>query len=120
MFYLLKDLNMHDPAKIEAIVKLDKPEDVPGVQRIVGMVKYLSKFLQGLSDMCEPLRRLTHKDATWVWGSEQEQTFDRIKRAVTSAPVLKYFNPKQLTKGQGDASSKGLGFVASEWTAGDI
>ena len=100
-----------DPAKIEAIIKMDKPEDVAGVQRIVGMVKYLSKFLQGLSDMCEPLRRLTHKDATWIWSSEQEQAFEKIKQAVTAAPVLKYFNPMEPTKGQGDASSKGLCFV---------
>ena len=100
-----------DPAKIEAIIKMDKTEDVAGVQRIVGMVKYLSKFLQGLYDMCEPLRRLTHKDATWIWSSKQEQAFEKIKQAVTAAPVLKYFNPKEPTKGQGDPSSKGLGFV---------
>ena len=100
-----------DPAKIEAIIKMDKPGDVAGVQRIVGMVKYLSKFLQGLSEMCEPLRRLTHKDATWIWSSEQEKAFEKIKQAVTAAPVLKYFNPKEPTKGQGDASSKGLSFV---------
>ena len=49
--YLLKDFEP-DPVKIEAIIKMDEPEDAPGVQRIVGMVKYLSKFLQGLSDMC--------------------------------------------------------------------
>ena len=100
-----------DPAKIEATIKMDKPEDVAGVQRIVGMVKYLSKFLQGLSDMCEPLRRLMHKDATWIWSSEQEKVFEKIKQAVTAAPVLKYFNPKEPTEGQGDASFKGLGFV---------
>ena len=41
-----------DSAKVEAIIKMDKPEDVAGIQRIVGMVKYLSKFLQGLST-CE-------------------------------------------------------------------
>ena len=84
-----------DPAKIEAIIKMDTPEDVAGVQRIVSIVKYLSKFLQRLSDMCEPLRRLTHKDATW--SSKQEKAFEKIKQAVTAAPVLKYFNPKEPT-----------------------
>ena len=61
--------------------------------------------------MCEPLWRLTHKDATWVWSSEQEQAFERIKQAVTFVPVLKYFNPKQSSEGQAGTSSKGLGFV---------
>ena len=54
---------------------------------------------------------VTHKDGTWGWSSEQEQAFERIKQAVTSAPVFKYFNPKQPTEGQGDASLKGIGFV---------
>ena len=35
-----------DPKKVEAA-------DVPTVQRFFGLVKYLSKFLQDLSEMCE-------------------------------------------------------------------
>ena len=57
------------------------------------MVKYLSKCLQGLSDICEPLRRLIYKNATWISSSEQEQPFE---------------GP---TEGREDTSSKGLGFV---------
>ncbi|KAK6191365.1 hypothetical protein SNE40_003075 [Patella caerulea] len=34
-----------------------------------------------------------------------------MKDAVTSAPILKYFDPESPTEGQGDASSKGLGFA---------
>ena len=36
-----------------------------------------------------------------IWLSEQEQAFEKIKQAVTAAPVLKYFNPKELTEGLG-------------------
>ena len=32
-----------DPAKIEAIIKMDKPEDVAGVQRIVSIEKYTNR-----------------------------------------------------------------------------
>ena len=41
----------------------------------------------------------------------QEEAFQSIKRAVTSAPVLKYFNSADPVEGQGDASSIGIGFV---------
>ena len=44
-------------------------------------------------------------------GSEQQAAFDMIKRKVCEAPVLKYFDPKCATEGQGDASQNGLGFV---------
>ena len=72
---------------------------------------YLSKFLSKLSGLCEPLRRLTHKDVEWSLSAVQEEAFRSIKRAVTSAQVLRYFNSAETVEGQGDASSSGIGFV---------
>ena len=43
-----------DPRKVEAITKMDHLNDVPAIQRFIGLVKYLSKFLQDLSEMWEP------------------------------------------------------------------
>ena len=100
-----------DQAKVKAILSMKKPDDVAAVQRLMGMVKYLSKFLSDLSQICEPIRRLTHKDAPWFWTKEQDVAFDKIKEAVTSAPVLKYFDSSKPTEGSGNASSQGLGFV---------
>ena len=51
-----------DPSKVEAIVKIERLKDVVAVRRLVGLVNYLSKFLRKLSELCEPLRRLTHKN----------------------------------------------------------
>ena len=47
--------------KVEAIIKMEQTVDVPAVQRFIGLVKYLSKFLQDPSELCEPLRGLTQK-----------------------------------------------------------
>ena len=74
-------------------------------------MNYLSKFLSKLSELCEPLRRLTHKDVEWSWSAVHEEAFQSIKHAVTSAPVLRYFNSAEPVEGQGDASSSGIGFV---------
>ena len=100
-----------DPKKVEAILKMEKPKDVAAVRRLVGFANYLSKFLNKLSDICEPLRRLTHKDMEWHWSTEQEDAFENVKHAVTSAPVLRYFTSSEHIEGQGDASSGGIGFV---------
>ena len=108
---LSKDGLKPDPKKVEAITKMERPADVPAVQRFVGLVKYLSKFLNNLSEMCELLHRLTHKDAEWMWTEEQETAFEHIKKAVVGVPVLKYFDETEPTEGQGDASQDGLGFV---------
>eukprot|EP00795_Rhopilema_esculentum_P014832 gene14832-5949_t len=78
-----------DPAKVEAITKMSKPEGVAGVQRFIGMVKHLAKFLPRLSEVCEPLRNLTHKDAPWVWGKDHNKFFAEIQKAICEAPVQK-------------------------------
>ena len=100
-----------DPSKVEAILKMERPSDVAAVRRLVGLTNYLSKFLSQLSELCEPLRRLTHKDVEWSWSAEQEKAFENVKQAVTSAPVLRYFNSSEPVEGQGDASANGIGFV---------
>ncbi|KAK3702062.1 hypothetical protein QZH41_004210 [Actinostola sp. cb2023] len=103
-----------DPNKVNAIMNMMRPEDVPAVQRLIGMVNYLSKFLSDLSQMCEPIRKLTHKDEPWNWTEKQEQAFQNIKEAVESAPILKYFDAAKPTEGSGDASQHGIGFVLTQ------
>ena len=106
---LTKDGLKPDPSKIEAIQKMSRPSDVKGVQRIVGLANYLTRFLENLADICEPLRQLTRKDSEWHWNEEHENAFLRIKQAATQAPVLRYFNPAEDTVLQCDASDTGLG-----------
>ena len=71
-----------DLKKVEAIIKMERPGDVPAVQGFIGLVKYLSKFLQDLSELCEPLRGLTHKKAEWNWTHKQVDAFEKMKDAV--------------------------------------
>ncbi|CAC5398223.1 unnamed protein product [Mytilus coruscus] len=98
-----------DHEKIAAIVNMEKPTNVKGVQRLLGMINYLTKFLENLSDISEPIRKLTHKENAWNWTFEHDKAFEMIKKAVTKTPVLKYFDSKSETTLQCDASEKGLG-----------
>ena len=86
-----------DPEKIAAITNMEKPTDVKGVQRCLGMANYLTKFLENLSDVCEPIRKLTHKENVWNWTFEQDEAFKKLKETVIKAPVLKYLDSKMET-----------------------
>ena len=46
---------------------MEPPTDVTGIQKLGGMVNYLGKFLPNLSDVMEPLRKLTHQNVEWKW-----------------------------------------------------
>ncbi|XP_060070555.1 uncharacterized protein K02A2.6-like [Ylistrum balloti] len=98
-----------DPEKVKAVSEMPDPTDIAGVRRFIGFVNYLSKFMPGLSDKCEPLRKLTVQDAEWCWMDTHKKAMKEIKDLVNSKPVLKYFNPKEDLTLQCDASEKGLG-----------
>ena len=43
------------------------------------------------------------------WGPEHQQAFTQMKKEISSALVLAYYNPKEQTVLQTDASIKDLG-----------
>ena len=98
-----------DPAKVEAINKMPRPEHVEGVQRLNGFVNYLAKFLPKLSDVMEPIRHLTRKGTPWQWSNEQDSALQKSQHMVTEAPVLSYFDPCSELTNQCDTSQAGLG-----------
>ena len=98
-----------DPEKVQAIIEMPRPENKKGVQRLMGCVTYLSKFLPALSKVAEPLRRLTDKDAHYEWLDHHEEAFQTIKTMLTTTPVLKYYDVTEEVTIQCDASEKGLG-----------
>ena len=93
-----------DPAKVRGIREMPRPEDVAGVQRILGMVRYLSKFLPRLSDITKPLRDLTRQDVGWHWDEPQERAFEQLKESVSLSPILRYYNLREKVTIQCDAS----------------
>jgi hypothetical protein len=83
-----------DPDKTTAICNMSRPKNQADIHQILGLTTYLSKFLKNVSDVCEPLRQLMLKDK-FQWLPEHERIFMRIKEMVKTAPVLRYFDPKE-------------------------
>ena len=98
-----------NPQKVDAISSMPAPTDVPGVRRFLGMANYLRKYVEGFSDICNPLRQLTKDTAAWYWSFEQEKAFHQVKEALVKAPVLRFFNERKPLTLQCDASQFALG-----------
>ena len=98
-----------DPMKVEALVSMPQADDKKAVQRLLGCVNYLSRFMPTISEVSEPLRKLTEKNALFMWESQQEEVFQSIKHMISSTPVLKYYDVASETTIQCDTSESGLG-----------
>ena len=100
-----------DPQKIEAIVNGKPPTNVTAIRSFLGLAEYYRKFVEGFSKLAAPLTKLTRKEEKFGWSEACQQSFDELKRKLTSAPVL------TLPSGQDeyivycDASRQGLGCV---------
>ena len=64
--------------------------------------------------MSKLLSDLTKKDSIWNWDIEQQNAFEMLKKAFTTAPVLKIPNDKDSFKLSIDASNFATGTVLSQ------
>ena len=112
-----------DPNKTTAIQEMKKPVDRKGVQRFLGMITYLAKWIPDLCTITDPLRQLLIKKNEWQWGPEQDKAWETLKTLIVSPPVLKFYDPAKPIKLSSDSSQNGLGAVIlqlhdEEWKPG--
>ena len=101
-----------DPEKVQAINEMPNPTDSKGIQRLMGSLNFLRGFIPNITEITAPLRSLLNVDeATWKWGPGQNKAMEQIKLALTSKPLLQYFDVAKETTLQVDSSKSGLGAV---------
>ena len=100
-----------DPAKTRAIQEAPLPTNVSELKSFLGVCGYVSKFIPNYADLVEPLRRLTRKSVKWRWEKEQAQSFNDLKHALSSKPVLACFKLGSPTVLVSESSPVGLGGV---------
>ena len=85
-----KDHVAMDPTKVRGVTDWPTPTKVKEVQSFLGFVNFYRKFIHDFSNIARPLYALTRKTQRWVWGLPEQEAFDSLKEAVTSAPVLTF------------------------------
>lgn len=103
-----------DTEKVKAVLDLPTPANTTEIRRFLGMVNYYIKFLPRLAQLSQPLRDLLKKCNIWVWGPKQEESFETIKRALTRAPILGYYETNKNTRIAADTSLAGIGAVLEQ------
>jgi hypothetical protein len=77
-----------NPEKIAAITNMGPIKDLKGVQRVMGCLVALSRFISHLGEKGLPLYRLLRKTEHFTWTPEAEEALGNLKALLTNAPIL--------------------------------
>ena len=76
-------------SKIAAVKELPKPQSVKEVRTFLGLVNFYKRHIRNMATICRPLTALTEKDRKeFVWSSECDEVFEKIKHLSLTAPLL--------------------------------
>jgi hypothetical protein len=77
-----------NPEKIAAITSMGPIRYLKGVQRVMGCLAALSRFISCLSEKGLPLYRLLRTAECFTWTPEAEEALENLKALLTKTPIL--------------------------------
>ena len=103
-----------DKAKIEVIEKKGVPTDIKEVRSFLGCVGYYRWFVPNLSKVAVPLCRLLQKYVEFVFDEDYLKSFEALKKALISAPIVKPPDWNKLFELMCDASDRQISVVLGQ------
>ena len=103
-----------NPKKIEAVTNYPTPNNADKLRSFLGLANYYRRFIRNYSELTHPLTILTRKNEQWRWESEQENSFQKVKSLLSSAPILAYPDFTKEFQVHTDASAYGIGAVLAQ------
>jgi hypothetical protein len=73
---------------IAAILNLPAPTYKKEAQAFMGIINVFHRFVPDFAVMVKPIHNILKKDRSFSWIDDIENSFVRIKKAISSTPVL--------------------------------
>lgn len=108
-----------DPKKVSGVLEWPEPKKVKHVQAFLGFANFYRRFIEGFAKLARPLSDLTKKEIPWTWGEDQLKAFEALKKAFTTAPILRIPDDENPFRLSTDASNFAIGAVLSQHSKDD-
>jgi hypothetical protein len=76
------------PKKVAVILDWKAPNDVWGIKSFIGMAGYYWHFIESFSKIARPMTALLAKKVGFKWTLACQESFETLKKKLTTAPVL--------------------------------
>ena len=117
---------------LSSVANWPEPKDIKELQKFLGFTNFFRRYVAGYSSIVEPMLelmrgvyqkpgkqekstrhrgRIKPDPSKWIWGERQRKSFQAIKDALVSPPVLAYPDYSKDFVLHVDASRTGLGAV---------
>ena len=103
-----------DPEKVDAVKTFPTPKTLKQLRGFLGLSGYFRKFIKNYSVIARPLYALTTKNTPYVWSSDCQKAFEKLKMSLTSDSVLVFPDFRKLFTLSTDASTIGIGACLSQ------
>jgi hypothetical protein len=77
-----------NPKKVAALERMGLIRDLKGVQKVLGCLAALSRFISRLGEKGLPLYRLLKKHERFSWTVVAQEALDKLKAMLARAPIL--------------------------------
>jgi hypothetical protein len=84
-----------DPDKIKSIMDWNTSKYVSDIRSFMGLSGYYRRLIKGFSKIGFPITSLQKKGFKFLWTSECEERFQKMKLLLTNAPMLKIADPNK-------------------------
>ena len=95
--------------KAEAMTVDPEIKSVQELRSYLGSCVWFAQFIPDYAAITAPLTDLTRKDVKWRWTTIHDEAILLLRHLISTAPVLKLFNPELETVVFTDASLYGIG-----------
>jgi hypothetical protein len=77
-----------NPKKVTTLERMGLIRDLKGVQKVLGCLAALSRFISRLGEKGLPLYRLLKKHERFSWTVKAQEALDNLKATLARAPIL--------------------------------
>ena len=103
-----------DPERIQTIVEWPAPKSVHDLRVFLGFANFYRRFIEAYSRIVSPLTALLRKSSKFRWGKEAQEAFDALKKAFSTEPVLRHFDPDLAITMHADSSGAAISGIISQ------